>query len=99
MTEGTGSGTRTAAAAEQGPPGQLFTMPLLGPTTIEDVAFYGVLGIVTVAELVSWPTAALIGSAHALHQRARFVLHSQHQAGTERAEILEGALEATEGSY
>lgn len=92
---------QTAAGTEgheQGAPGLVCTLPLLGPTTVEDVAFYGVLGIVTAAELVAWPTAALIGSAHALHQRARFVLQTQHLAGTERAEILEGTVEATEGA-
>jgi len=97
MTQVTQSQTPEVAAEKQGPPGQLCTIPLLGPTTIEDVAFYGVLGAVAVAELITWPTAALIGSAHALHQRARYVLQTQHFAGTERGEILEGTLEATEG--
>jgi hypothetical protein len=99
MTEVKEHAAVAATAQEQGLPGVLFTMPVIGPTTVEDVAFYGALGIVTLAELVAWPTAALIGSAHALHQRARFVLHTQHLAGTARAEVLEGALEATEGAY
>lgn len=96
MTQAKQSGAVATVEGKHGPPGQLCTLPLLGPTTVEDVAFYGVLGIVTVAELVTWPTAALFASAHALHQRVRYVQHTQHFAGTERAEILEGTLEAEE---
>jgi len=70
----------------------LFSLPLVGPTTVEDVTFYTVLGVVTVVKLVHWPTAALIGSVHVLHQRARNLALS----GSERGEFLEGTLEATE---
>jgi hypothetical protein len=75
-----------------GPPGVLVTLPFVGATTVEDVAFYTALGVVTILELVSLPTAALVGSAHVLHQRVRnLVLHSK-----ERGAIFEGALEVTE---
>jgi hypothetical protein len=84
--------TAPAAAAERATPGAIATLPFVGVTTIEDVAFYTVLGAVTAIKLVSWPTAALIGSAHVLHQRARNMM----AVSSERAEILEGALEATE---
>jgi len=77
--------------AEPGGSSALVTLPLVGATTVEDAVFYGVLGVVTVVKLVSWPTAALIGSAHALHQRAR------NHKGIDSGEVLEGALEATEG--
>jgi hypothetical protein len=81
----------TEIAEPQTAPGTIVSLPLVGPTTVEDAVFYGVLGVVTAVKLVSWPTAALIGSAHALHQRAR------NHKGIERGELLEGALEATEG--
>jgi hypothetical protein len=77
-------------APTAGPSGTIVSLPLVGATTVEDAAFYAVLGIVTAVELVSWPTAALIGSAHALHQRAR------NHLGIRRGELLEGALEASE---
>jgi hypothetical protein len=83
--------TEVAVRPAKGMPGSLVSLPLVGPTTIEDVAFYGVLGVVTVVKLVSWPTAALIGSAHILHQRARNLALSGH----ERGELIEGTLEAT----
>ncbi len=81
----------TVEPAKETPPA-LFSLPLVGPTTVEDVTFYTVLGVVTVVKLVHWPTAALIGSVHVLHQRARNLALS----GSERGEFLEGTLEATE---
>ena len=84
--------TEVAVRPAKGVPSPLLTLPLVGPTTVEDVAFYGILSVVTVAKLVSWPTAALIGSAHVLHQRARNLALSGH----ERGELIEGTLEATE---
>jgi hypothetical protein len=74
-------------------PSELFSLPFLGGTTIEDASFYGVLAAATLLELIAWPTAGLIGGAHALHQRARnLVVH-----GHERGKLIEGALEAEEG--
>ncbi len=50
------------------------SLPLVGATTIEDAVFYSAVGAVAIVGLVSWPTAALIGAGHALHQRARNVI-------------------------
>jgi hypothetical protein len=50
------------------------SLPLVGPTTVEDAVFYTAVGAVAFAGLVSWPTAALVGGGHALHQRARNVI-------------------------
>jgi uncharacterized membrane protein len=67
----------------------LCSLPLVGATTVEDAFFYGAVGAVTVFGLVSWPTAALIGTGHALHQRARHVLREGAVA-----EAREGLMEA-----
>ena len=50
------------------------SLPIVGATSVEDAVFYTAVGVVAVAGWVSWPTAALIGTGHALHQRARNVL-------------------------
>lgn len=52
------------------------SLPLVGPTTVEDAVFYTAVGGVALFGLVSWPAAALIGAGHALHQRARNVVRS-----------------------
>lgn len=52
------------------------SLPLVGATTVEDGIFYTVVGAVAISGLVSWPTAALIGTGHALHQRARNVVRT-----------------------
>lgn len=52
------------------------SLPLVGATTVEDEIFYTVVGAVAFSGLVSWPTAALIGTGHALHQRARNVVRT-----------------------
>jgi hypothetical protein len=57
-------------------PESLCALPLLGETTVEDAVLYGAVGTLAAFGLVSWPTAALIGSAHALHQRARNVIRT-----------------------
>jgi hypothetical protein len=49
------------------------SLPLVGQTTVEDAVFYTAVGAVALAGWVAWPTAALIGTGHALHQRARNV--------------------------
>lgn len=67
------------------------SLPIVGPTTIEDAVFYTAVGAVAVAELVSWPAAALIAGGHVLHQRARNVVRT----GTVR-EAREGMIEALE---
>lgn len=54
----------------------IFALPVVGPTTTEDAVFYVAVGAVAVAGVVSWPTAALIGFGHALHQRARNVIRT-----------------------
>jgi hypothetical protein len=66
------------------------SLPLVGATTIEDAVFYSAVGAVAVVGLVSWPTAALIGTGHALHQRARNVIR-EGAFGEARAGLLEAA--------
>jgi hypothetical protein len=58
----------TASALEP-----ICSLPLVGPTLVEDAVFYTAVGTVAFFGWVSWPTAALIGTGHALHQRARNV--------------------------
>ncbi len=67
------------------------SLPLVGATTIEDAVFYTAVGAVAVFGWVSWPTAALIGTGHALHQRAR----NLPRTGV-LEEAREGLIEATE---
>ena len=67
------------------------SLPIVGETTIEDAVFYTAVGVVAVVGWVSWPTASLIGAAHALHQRARNVI----RAGVV-GETREGLIEAAE---
>jgi hypothetical protein len=66
------------------------TAPFVGPTTVEDIAFYGAVGAVALLRWVSWPTALLIAAAHALHQRARIT------PGERLVEAIEGVAEAAE---
>jgi len=68
------------------------SLPIVGATTVEDAVFYTAVGAVAIAGLVSWPTAALIGTGHALHQRARNVIR-EGAVG----EAREGLIEAAEG--
>jgi hypothetical protein len=68
----------------------LCSLPVVGATTIEDAAFYGAVGVVAIVGLVSWPTAALIGTGHALHQRARNVMRGG-RLGEARGGVLEAA--------
>jgi hypothetical protein len=65
---------------------------VVGKTNVEDLVFYGVVGGVTVLRLVSWPTALLVGTAHALHQRARNAAGRE----SEEEEALEGIVEGLE---
>jgi hypothetical protein len=58
----------TAAAPEP-----LCSLPIVGETTIEDAVFYVAVGAVAMFGWVPVSTAGLIGSVHALHQRARNV--------------------------
>jgi hypothetical protein len=67
------------------------SLPLVGPTTVEDAIFYTAVGAVAAVELVSWPVAALVAGGHALHQRARNVVRT----GT-IGEAREGLIEAFE---
>ena len=63
---------RSAAGASE----PFCSLPVVGATTVEDAVFYSAVGAVAIVGLVSWPTAALIGTGHALHQRARNVIRS-----------------------
>jgi uncharacterized membrane protein len=66
----------------------LCSLPLVGATTVEDAVFYTAVGAVAIVGLVSWPTAALIGTGHALHQRARNVIR-EGAVGEARAGLIE----------
>lgn len=66
------------------------SLPIVGPTTVEDAVFYTAVGAVAVVGLVSWPTAALIGTGHALHQRARNVIRTG-AVGEAREALIEAA--------
>ena len=68
------------------------SLPIIGATTVEDAVFYGAVGAVTAAGLVAWPTAALIGGGHALHQRARNVVRTG-AVGEAREALIEAAEE------
>ncbi|MGN6166836.1 MAG: hypothetical protein ACTHQQ_01515 [Solirubrobacteraceae bacterium] len=81
---------RTVLAAEQSTASKpICSLPLVGPTTVEDAVFYTAVGAVAVAELVSWPVAALMAGGHALHQRARNVVRTGAYG-----EAREGVIEA-----
>jgi hypothetical protein len=67
------------------------SLPVVGATTIEDAVFYTAVGTVAIVGLVSWPTAALIGTGHALHQRARNVIR-----GGTFGDAREGLIEAVD---
>jgi hypothetical protein len=43
---------------------------------VEDAVFYTAVGAVAAFGWMSWPAAALIGTGHALHQRARNVVRA-----------------------
>jgi hypothetical protein len=74
---------RAAGAAEP-----LCSLPLVGATLVEDAVFYTAVGAVAFFGWVSWPTAELIGSGHALHQRARNVAR-QGAVGEAREGLIE----------
>jgi len=78
---------RSAAGASE----PFCSLPVVGATTVEDAVFYTAVGVLVLAELVSWPTALLIGTGHALHQRARNVI----RVGA-AGEAREGLIEAFE---
>lgn len=70
------------------------SLPIVGPTTVEDAVFYTAVGAVAIVGWVAWPTAALIGTGHALHQRARNVI----RAGAVGA-AREGLIEAVDDVF
>jgi hypothetical protein len=72
------------------PPDTLLSLPIVGATTVEDAVFYTAVGLFKVVGLVSWPTAVLFGTAHALHQRARNVVRTG-AVGEAREGLLEAA--------
>ncbi len=69
----------------------LVSLPIVGETTAEDLAFYAALGAVAVFELVPLTTAGLFGALHALHQRARNVVRTGAVG-----EAREGLIEAVD---
>jgi hypothetical protein len=66
----------------------LCSLPIVGETTVEDAVFYVAVGAVAVFGWVQWPTAGLVGSLHALHQRARNVTRTG-AIGEARAALIE----------
>lgn len=70
------------------------SLPVLGATSVEDAVFYTAVGAVALAELVSWPVAALMAGGHALHQRARNVARTG-AVGEAREGIIEAFEELT----
>ena len=70
-------------------PEPLFSLPVVGETTLEDMVFYAAVGSAAMFGWVQWPTAGLIGSVHALHQRARNVTRTGAVG-----EVREGLIEA-----
>ena len=70
------------------------SLPLVGPTTLEDAVFYTAVGAVTAVGWVAWPTGALIGAGHALHQRARNVVRTG-AVGETRAGLIEAVEDVT----
>jgi hypothetical protein len=81
----------TMAVSESSPASTvqpICALPVVGATTVEDAVFYGAVGAVAIVGLVSWPTAALIGTGHALHQRARNVIRAG-AAGEAREALME----------
>ena len=68
----------------------LCSLPVVGATTVEDAVFYTAVGAVALAGWVAWPTAALVGAGHALHQRARNVVRSG-AVGEARQALIEAA--------
>ena len=69
--------SKAATGSEDGGAMQaVCSLPIVGATTVEDAVFYGAVGAVAFAGLVSWPSAALFGGVHALHQRTRNVIRS-----------------------
>lgn len=96
MTSSSGKAQRTsdtAAVVPEHPTAakSICSLPVVGPTTIEDAVFYGTIGAVALAELVSWPVAGLIATGHAFQQRARNVVRTGAYG-----EAREGMIEAFE---
>lgn len=69
------------------------SLPIVGDTLVEDAVFYVAVSTLAMAGWVSWPTAALLGSAHALHQRTRNIT----RVGAV-GEAREGLIEAVDES-
>lgn len=75
------------------PAGEIFSLPIVGETRVEDAVFYVAVSTLAMAGWVSWPTAALIGGAHALHQRAQNVIR-EGAIGEAREALIEAVDEA-----
>jgi hypothetical protein len=74
-------------------PQTLCSLPIVRETTVEDAVFYVAVGTVATLGWVPWATAGLIGSMHALHQRARNVVRTG-RLGEARAGLIEAVDEA-----
>jgi hypothetical protein len=71
-------------------PEPVASLPIVGETAVEDAVFYAAVGAVAIFGWVQWPTAGLLGSVHALHQRARNVARTG-AFGEARAGLIEAA--------
>jgi hypothetical protein len=69
-------------------PTPICSLPVIGPTTVEDAVFYAAVGAAAAFGWVSWPAAALIGGGHGLHQRARNVVRTG-DFGEARAGVID----------
>lgn len=92
LIEEGGCFTLEAMADEESPSAisPICSLPVVGPTTVEDAVFYAAVGTVAIFGFVSWPTAALIGGGHALHQRARNIVRTGFLGETREA-LIEAA--------
>jgi len=80
-----------STSSTNSPAEPICSLPIVGATLTEDAVFYTAVGAAAMFGWVSWPTAGLIGFAHALHQRARNVVRT----GAVN-EAREGLIEAVE---
>ncbi len=58
-------------AEEDAPARGAYDLPIVGPTSKEELAFYAGTGLAAAFRLVSWQTALLIAAGHAVMHRAR----------------------------
>ena len=81
-------GHRDAVRRVREAQGFAVTLPIVGRIGVprpEELAYFGVLGLLTATELIEWPVALMLGAGHLL-------LHSEHsRIAQEVGEALEEA--------